>query len=144
MNLSRPFATDWPARVSRQSRPTCTIGFPDDVLNGDPRPRPWDVLSDPYIVADINGTVDWLRNHEAIRGDCIGVTGFCMGRARGLAGGGLQSALRGGCALLRPGNLLVTWGAGDTPPFQMASNFNCPMLFHFGEVDENPSQERYA
>ncbi len=114
--------------------------IPDDVLNGDPRPRPWDVLSDPHIVADINGTVDWLRNHEAIRGDRIGVTGFCMGgRVAWLA-----AASNPHFAAVAPyygGNLLVTWGAGDPPPFQMASNFNCPMLFHFGEVDENPSQE---
>ena len=39
------------------------------------------------------------------------------------------------------GNLLVTWGAGETPPFELAANIDCPMLFHFGEVDENPSQD---
>ena len=36
-------------------------------------------LKDLEIVADINATVDFLRNHPAIDGERIGVTGFCMG-----------------------------------------------------------------
>ena len=36
---------------------------------------------------------------------------------------------------------MVTWGAGETPPYELAENINCPILFHFGEVDENPSQD---
>ena len=111
----------------------------DEVMNADPRPRPWDVLSDPDIVADINATVDWLRNHDAVS-DRIGVTGFCMGgRVAWLAAA--SNPHFSAVAPYYGGNLLVTWGAGDTPPFELASNIDCPMLFHFGEVDENPSQD---
>ena len=84
---------------------------PDDVMNADPRPRPWDVLSDPDIIADINATVSWLRNHDAVN-DRIGVTGFCMGgRVAWLA-----AATNPHFAAVAPyygGNLLVTWGAGE-------------------------------
>ena len=113
---------------------------PDEVLNGDPRPRPWDVLSDPDIVADINATVDFLRNHPAISGDKIGITGFCMGGRVAWLGAASNPHI----SALAPyygGNIMVTWGAGEVPPFELAGNINCPILFHFGEVDENPSQD---
>ena len=63
--------------------------IPDAVMNAPERPRPWDVLSDPDIVADINATVDWLRNHDAVS-DRIGGDRVLYGRARGVAGGGQQ------------------------------------------------------
>ncbi len=113
---------------------------PDDVLNGDPRPRPWDVLSDPDIVADINATVDFLRNHPAINGDKIGIAGFCMGGRVAWLGAASNPHI----SALAPyygGNIMVTWGAGEIPPYELAGNINCPILFHFGEVDENPSQD---
>ena len=113
---------------------------PDDVLNGDPRPRPWDVLSDPDIVADINATVDFLRNHPAINGDKIGITGFCMGGRVAWLGAASNPHINA-LAPYYGGNILVTWGAGEIPPFELANNINCPILFHFGEVDENPSQD---
>ena len=31
------------------------------------------------------------------------------------------------------------WGSGAQTPYDMAANINCPMLFHFGAVDGNPS-----
>ena len=114
--------------------------IPDEVLNGDPRPRPWDVLSDPDIVADINATVDFLRNHPAISGDKIGITGFCMGGRVAWLGAASNPHIRA-LAPYYGGNLMVTWGAGEVPPYELAENINCPILFHFGEVDENPSQD---
>ena len=112
----------------------------DEVLNGDPRPRPWDVLSDPDIVADINATVDFLRNHPAIDGEKLGITGFCMGGRVAWLGAASNPHFKA-LAPYYGGNLLVPWGAGTQPPFEMAANINCPVLFHFGEVDENPSQD---
>ena len=106
--------------------------------NGGPRPRPPALLSDPDIVADINAAVDWLRGHNAVQSDRIGITGFCMGgRVAWLA-----AASNPHFKAVVPyygGNLMTTWGAGTTPPFALAENINCPMLFHFGEIDENPS-----
>ena len=39
------------------------------------------------------------------------------------------------------GNIFVTWGAGEQTPFELASGLTCPVLFHFGEIDVNPSAE---
>lgn len=113
---------------------------PDDVLNGDPRPRPWDVLSDPDIVADVNATVDFLRNHPAIDGERLGITGFCMGGRVAWLGAATNPHFK---ALIPyyGGNLMVPWGAGTQSPFDLAEGIDCPVLFHFGEVDVNPSQE---
>lgn len=114
--------------------------IPESTLNADPRPRPWDVLSDPDIIADINATVDFLRNHPAIDGEKLGITGFCMGGRVAWLGAAVNPHFKA----LVPyygGNLMVPWGAGETAPFALAAGINCPMLFHFGEVDENPSQE---
>ena len=106
--------------------------------DGGPRPRPPALLSDPDIVADINAAVDWLRGHDAVHSDRIGITGFCMGgRVAWLA-----AASNPHFKAVVPyygGNLMTTWGAGAATPLALASHINCPMLFHFGEIDENPS-----
>ena len=39
------------------------------------------------------------------------------------------------------GNLWVSRGDATQSPFERTNGINCPMLFHFGEVDQNPSQE---
>ena len=107
---------------------------------GGPRPSPATLLSDPDIVADINATVDWLVGHDAVLSDRIGVTGFCMGgRVAWLAAANNTNFKA--VAPYYGGNLMTTWGAGETPPFDLADNINCPMLFHFGEIDANPSQD---
>ena len=33
----------------------------------------------------------------------------------------------------------MTWGAGEQTPLELAPGIRCPVLFHFGEIDENPS-----
>ena len=49
----------------------------DQVPAGSPKST---FLRDAEIIADVNATVDWLRNHSAIDGERIGMTGFCMGK----------------------------------------------------------------
>jgi carboxymethylenebutenolidase len=102
--------------------------------------RPVQHLNDPDIIADINTTVDWLRYHSAIDGENIGVTGFCMGgRVTWLA-----AATNPHFKAAVPhygGNIFVKWGNPDKTPFELTSGIKCPILFHFGELDANPSQE---
>ena len=97
-------------------------------------------LDDIEIVEDINTTVNWLRSHPAIDGDRIGVTGFCMGgRVAWLA-----AANNPHFKAVVPyygGNLWTARGGASVSPHDQMSSINCPMLFHFGEVDENPSQD---
>ena len=95
-------------------------------------------LSDPEIVADISATVNWLRDHSAIQGDKIGITGFCMGGRVAWLGAATNRHIKA-CVPYYGGNIFVTWGAGEQTPFELASGINSPVLFHFGEIDENPS-----
>ena len=107
---------------------------------GGPRPRPPALLSDPDIIADTNAAVEWLRAHDAVRSDRIGVTGFCMGgRVAWLA-----AAVNPHFKAVVPyygGNLTAIWGAGEKTPFDLAAGISCPMLFHFGGIDANPSPD---
>ena len=97
-------------------------------------------MSDPDIIADINATVDFLQGHQSVDDLHLGITGFCMGgRVTWLA-----AATNPHITAAAPyygGNLMVTWGQGEKTPFDLADGINCPVLFHFGEVDENPSQD---
>ena len=100
-------------------------------------------LSDPEIMADINVTVDFLQSHPAVNKDRIGVTGFCMGgRVTWLA-----AASNPHFKAMVPyygGNINVIWGAGGKSPFELSEGIKCPVLFHFGEKDINPSAEDMA
>ena len=97
-------------------------------------------LDDIQIMADINTTVDWLRSHPGIDEDRIGVTGFCMGgRIAWLAAA--NNPHFKAVAPYYGGNLWAARGGASVSPHDQMSSINCPMLFHFGEVDENPSQD---
>jgi carboxymethylenebutenolidase len=102
--------------------------------------RPIQHLKDPEIVTDIDATVDFLRSHSAIDGERIGVTGFCMGgRVTWLAAASnphFKAAVP-----YYGGNLFIKWGNPEKTPFELANQINCPILFHFGEEDVNPSQD---
>ena len=96
-------------------------------------------LKDAEIVADVNATVDWLRHHPTIDAERIGMTGFCMGgRVAWLAA--TANPHFKAVVPYYPGNLWVSRGAPQSP-FELSSHLNCPMLTHFGEVDQNPSQD---
>ena len=100
-------------------------------------------LSDPEIVADINATVDFLRNHSAIDGARLGVTGFCLGGRVTWLAAATNPHFKAAVPYYG-GNIMVPWGKADKTPFELTSGINCPVLFHFGEVDQNPSPEDMA
>lgn len=97
-------------------------------------------LHDPETIADMNATVDFLRNHPAIDGERIGIIGFCSGGRIAW----LSAATNPHYKAVVPyygGNIMRTVGSATQSPFELAEGINCPMLFHFGEIDANPSQE---
>ena len=99
-----------------------------------------DQLSDPDIIADVNASVDFLRSHGSVNPERLGITGFCMGgRVVWLAA--CSNPHFKAAVPFYGGNIMAPWGAGDVPPFELADGINCPMLFHFGEIDANPSQD---
>jgi carboxymethylenebutenolidase len=113
-----------------------------EALNG-PRLGRLDHLSDPDIIADMNAAVDFLQGHSAVDSDRIGVTGFCMGGRVAWLMAAVNPMFK--CAVpFYGGNIMTPWGAATKPPFELSSGINCPMLFHFGATDGNPSPEDQA
>ena len=110
--------------------------YSQEVMDG-PRMDRLGHLRDADIIADMNAAVDFLTANSAIDNDRIGVTGFCMGgRIAWLMAA--SNKIFKATVPFYGGNIMGNWGLGDTP-FSMASNINCPMLFHFGAEDGNPS-----
>ena len=97
-------------------------------------------LNDLETVADMNATVDFLRNHPAIDGERIGIIGFCSGGRIAWLSAATNPHYRAAVPYYG-GNIMATVGNAAAAPFALAEGINCPMLFHFGEVDANPSQE---
>ena len=110
--------------------------FSKEVMDG-PRLDRLGHLKDADIIADMNAAVDFLTANSAINDDRIGVTGFCMGGRIAWLMAASNQIFK--CTVpFYGGNIMGNWGPGDTP-FSMADKINCPMLFHFGAEDGNPS-----
>ena len=110
--------------------------FSKKVMDG-PRLDRLGHLKDADIIADMNAAVDFLTANSAINDDRIGVTGFCMGGRIAWLMAASNQIFK--CTVpFYGGNIMGNWGPGDTP-FSMSNNINCPMLFHFGAEDGNPS-----
>jgi len=110
--------------------------FPQSVMDGSRLDR-LGHLQDPDIIADMNAAVDFLTANSSIDSDRIGVTGFCMGGRIAWLMAASNPIFK--CTVpFYGGNIMGNWGPGDTP-FSIANNINCPMLFHFGAEDGNPS-----
>ena len=110
--------------------------FSKEVMDG-PRLDRLGHLKDADIISDMNAAVDFLTSNSAINDDRIGVTGFCMGGRIAWLMAASNQIFK--CTVpFYGGNIMGNWGPGDTP-FSMADKINCPMLFHFGAEDGNPS-----
>ena len=101
--------------------------------------QPIQHLRDSEIRADIDATVDFLLKHSAINDDRIGITGFCMGGRVAWLGAATNPNFKA-AAPYYGGNIMVPWGITDQTPFELTGGINCPVLFHFGELDLNPSR----
>ena len=111
--------------------------FPQAVLDG-PRLDRLNHLNDPDIIADMNAAVDFLVANPHVDRDRIGVTGFCMGGRIAWLMAAVNPIFKA-TAPFYGGNIMGIWGQGQQTPFDLTANINCPMLFHFGSIDANPS-----
>lgn len=111
----------------------------EEVMSG-PRLARLDHLSDPEIIADINTAVDFLQRNSAVDNDRLGVTGFCMGGRVVWLMAAVSSVFKAAVPYYG-GNIMVPWGAATQPPFDLTKDIDCPMLFHFGGADANPSPD---
>jgi carboxymethylenebutenolidase len=94
-------------------------------------------LRDVNIVADMSAAIDHAKTLSRVRGDRIGVTGFCMGgRVAWLMAA--QRPELAAAVIFYGGNIMAPWGEGPAP-FSLADRIQCPVLGLFGEEDGNPS-----
>ena len=113
-----------------------------EVMAG-PRMARFGYLSDPDIIADTNASVELLKSHTSIDSERIGITGFCSGGRVSWLMAAVNPTFQA-CVPFFGGDIMVPKGAATQSPFDLTSGINCPMLFHFGGTDENPSPEDMA
>jgi len=100
-------------------------------------------LNDSEIVADVNATVEFLRSRPFVDGERLGVTGFCQGGRTTWLAAATNPHFKAAVPFFG-GNIRVPVGDSDQSPFDRTSGMKCPVLFHFGAVDTNPSPEDQA
>lgn len=94
-------------------------------------------LRDREVIADVNAAIDFLGTETAVDGQRLGILGFCMGGRVAYLMAAANARLRA-AAVYYGGNIMKPWG-GDLAPFARTEAIGCPVLFHFGEEDTNPS-----
>jgi carboxymethylenebutenolidase len=99
-------------------------------------------LRDPEVQLDVNATVEFLRDHPRVDSARLGIIGFCMGGRVAYLMAACNPHFRAVVAYYG-GNIMVPWGDGPSP-FSLSENLHCPLLFHFGADDTNPSPEDMA
>lgn len=82
-------------------------------------------LDDGAIVEDVDAAIAWLHSQPYVRGDRIGITGFCMG--------GRVSYLAA-CALPAEVQAAVPFYGGGIP-VERTATLACPVLAFFGDQD---------
>ena len=92
-------------------------------------------LNLPQAAKDMSGAVDFLLQSDRVRGEGVGVTGFCMG-------GGLTLML----AVQRPDAVAAAVPFYGFIPWESAqpdwSTLAAPVLGHYGQLDEFFSPEK--
>ena len=96
-------------------------------------------LRDNNVIKDVSATIELLRRHPTVRGDRIGITGFCLGGRITYMMAASNPALKAAGAFY-PGNTMVSWGDGPTP-FDRTADIGCPVMGLFGEDDPNPTPD---
>jgi carboxymethylenebutenolidase len=94
-------------------------------------------LRDATIVTDVSAAIEHARALANVRGDRIGITGFCMGGRVAYLMAAQNAALRA-AVVFYGGNIMVPWGDGPAP-FELSERIGCPVLGLFGEEDGNPN-----
>ena len=97
-------------------------------------------LDDDSIIKDVNAAVELLRRHPQVRGDRIGIMGFCLGGRITYMMSAANPHLKAAGAFY-PGNTMVAWGGGSTSAFDRTADIGCPLIAFFGEDDTNPTGE---
>ncbi len=97
-------------------------------------------LDDREIIADVNASVDFLQRHAVVQPTRLGIIGFCMGGRVAYLTAAVNPNFRAAVAYYG-GNIMVPWGVDVEAPFARTGAIQCPLMFHFGAEDTNPSPD---
>lgn len=102
---------------------------PNNVVGYDQLPeaiRLMTSLRDDKIVADMGAVVSYLQAQESVRGDRIGITGFCMGGRISFLTACNDTHIKASAPF---------YGGGIGGLLDQAAKITCPMLLFFGDQD---------
>lgn len=83
-------------------------------------------LSDDGIVRDIGAAISYLQSHDAVKGDRIGITGFCMGGRISFLAACKNRGIKASVPF---------YGGGIGGLLGEADRLACPTLLFFGDKD---------
>ena len=98
----------------------------------------WDYLSDWEVVSDVNAAVDLLVSDPAIDSERLGITGFCMGGRVAYLMAATSPHFKA-AVVYYGADIMAPWGDAHQTPFDLTDRIACPLMFHSGEIDDNPS-----
>jgi len=111
---------------------------PNNVVGYDQLPdaiRLMTSLRDDKIAADISAAVSYLQSQDFVRGDRIGITGFCMGGRISFLAACKNSDIKASVPF---------YGGGIGGLLDQAPKITCPMLLFFGDQDPFIPNEEVA
>ncbi|MHB8346299.1 MAG: dienelactone hydrolase family protein [Acidiferrobacterales bacterium] len=98
------------------------------------------MLKDREVETDVNAVVDYLQLHARVDGRHLGVAGFCMGGRVTYLMAAANPHFKAAVAYYG-GNIMVPWGDDVVAPFARSPEIRCPLMFHAGAEDTNPSPQ---
>jgi len=95
-------------------------------------------LKDVEVIQDVTAAVDFLCGQPTVDPERLAIMGFCMGGRVAYMMAAAEKRLKA-AVVYYGGNIMKSWGEGAATPFARTAEIGCPILFHFGEEDANPS-----
>jgi carboxymethylenebutenolidase len=95
-------------------------------------------VDDGEMTKDVEATVAYLQSRPDVAGDRLGVIGFCMGGRTAYLMAAAVPAFSASVAYYG-GGIAQPRGDVEDSPYERTPDMSCPLLFHFGAEDTNPS-----
>ena len=96
--------------------------------------------NDTNLLADLKGTIDFLKGCAKADTSRLGIVGFCMGgRVAFLAAA--ATPWFNAAVDYYGGRVYKAWGKDRPAPSDLVTDVSCPIQGHFGMLDTSPSPE---
>jgi len=99
-------------------------------------------LDDDALIKDINATISYLETIPRVTRDNVGIVGFCVGGRIAYLAATRCPDLKA-ASVFYGGRISIPFGHG-LAPIELTDQINCPILGHFGDLDQNPTPEEVS